>query len=117
MTDLQIILQASIRTIKYFPLVLPTVIIGLAVLTVEEKEGKEMLEKRHIIFEKNAYIANILLKTGRCKNEGNWIFSCKDNVEDMKILQEAVYAKEKEIGAKIKLLFANPDDYGDLRGV
>ena len=76
-----------------------------------------MLEKRHIIFKKNTYIANILLKTGRCKNEGDWIFSCKDNVEDMKILQEAVYAKEKEIGAKIKLLFANPDDYGDLREV
>ena len=46
MTDLQIILQASIRTIKYFPLVLPTVIIGLAVLTVEERGSNYAGTKR-----------------------------------------------------------------------
>jgi len=37
MTDLQVILQATIKMMKIFPLVLPATIVGLAVLAVEER--------------------------------------------------------------------------------
>lgn len=35
--EIKIILQATVKTIKYFPLVLPILIIGLAVLAVDER--------------------------------------------------------------------------------
>jgi len=71
--------------------------------------------KRHIIFEKNARVANALMATGKCKNEGNWIFSCDDNMEDMKILQQAVSEVFKGTDYRNFLLgFANEDDYSDL---
>lgn len=46
MTKLQILFQAILKTIKYFPLVLPTVIIGLAVLAVEERRSNYAGTKR-----------------------------------------------------------------------
>lgn len=71
--------------------------------------------KRHIIFEKNTMVANALLNTGKCKNEGNWIFSCNNNMEDMKILQDAVTELFKGTGYRnYKLVFANENDYSDL---
>lgn len=38
MNNLRILVQATIKTIKYFPLVFPATIVGLAVLAVGERE-------------------------------------------------------------------------------
>jgi len=71
--------------------------------------------KRHIIFEKNVLLANALLSTGKCKNEGNWIFTCNDNIEDMKILQKACDEVTRGTDYRnYKLVFANENDYSDF---
>lgn len=71
--------------------------------------------KRHIIFEKNSKIANALLGTGKCTNEGNWLFTCNDNIEDMKVLQNAVDELTKGTAYKnYKLVFANENNYSDF---
>lgn len=70
--------------------------------------------KRHVIFLKNVQLANILLNTGKCKNEGNWIFSCEDKKEDMEILQNACKEFLKDTDFKnYKLCFANSKNYSD----
>ncbi len=38
MTDTQIILQGVIKMMKYFPLVVPCMIVGLAYISVDERE-------------------------------------------------------------------------------
>ena len=71
--------------------------------------------KRHIIFEKSSRIANALLETGKCTNEGNWIFTCNDNIEDMKSLQNACDELTKDSEYRnYKLIFANANDYSDF---
>ena len=71
--------------------------------------------KMHIIFEKNTYLANAILATGKVKNEGNWIFSCQDNIEDMKAIQKVFSEKVKNTPYKnYKLTFANENDYSDF---
>lgn len=71
--------------------------------------------KKHILFLKNVQLVNALLKTGKCKNEGNWIIVCEDNKEDMQLLQNATSEFLKNtIYKDYKLCFANPNDYSDL---
>lgn len=69
--------------------------------------------KRHILFHKSIALANVLLATGKCKNEGRWIFTCKDNVEDMQILQKACSEFLKNTDYRnYKLCFGEPNNYG-----
>jgi hypothetical protein len=71
--------------------------------------------KLHILFLKNIQLVNVLLSTGKCKNEGNWILSCEDNKEDMKILQKSCTEFLKcTVYKDYKLCFANPINYGDF---
>lgn len=71
--------------------------------------------KRHVIFEKNTLIANTLLATGKCENEGSWIFTCNDDKEDMKVLQNAFDEIAKGTAYRnCKLLFANENNYSDF---
>lgn len=71
--------------------------------------------KRHILFLKSTALANVLLATGKCKNEGQWVLTCEDNMEDMKILQNATANFFKNTDYKnYKLCFADPENYGSF---
>ena len=71
--------------------------------------------KRHIIFEKSTILANKLLETGLCKNEGKWIFSCNDDIKDMKKLQDACNKiVKRSIYPNYKLTFALENDYSNI---
>lgn len=71
--------------------------------------------KRDIIFLKNVGLANALLNTGKCKNEGNFIIRCEDKREDMELLQKACsnYLANTEY-KNYKLCFANSENYKDI---
>ena len=71
--------------------------------------------KRDIIFFKNVGLINVLLKTGKCTNEGDFILRCEDKKEDMEILQKACsdYLANTEY-KNYRLCFANSEDYGDI---
>lgn len=71
--------------------------------------------KRHILFLKNVSLANALLATGKCENEGSWILTCDDNKEDIQILQNAATEFLKGTNYKdYELCFANPCNYSDF---
>lgn len=71
--------------------------------------------KRHLIFPKSTIIINALLKTGKCKNEGDWIITCNEDMQDMKILQETFKETVKNTYYKdYKISFANPTNYSDF---
>lgn len=71
--------------------------------------------KRHILFLKNVSLANALLATGKCENEGNWILTCDDNIEDIQILQRAATEFLKGTNYKdYELCFAKPCNYSDF---
>lgn len=71
--------------------------------------------KRHILFLKSVTLANILLGTGKCKNEGKWILICEDNIEDMRVLQNATTEFLRGTNYKnYKLCFAEPNNYGNF---
>jgi hypothetical protein len=71
--------------------------------------------KRHIIFQKNIGLVNALLETGLCRNEGNWIISCKDSIYEMWKLQEACIKFFKDTPYKnYKLAFVLPHNYADI---
>ena len=68
--------------------------------------------KRDIIFMKSTQLANALLATGKVKNEGNFLLTCDDNIEDMKTIQKACSDFLKNTPFKnYKLCFANSEDY------
>lgn len=70
--------------------------------------------KRDIIFMKSVKLANALLETGKVKNEGNWLLTCNDSIEDMKIIQKACSDfLLNSIFKNYKLCFANSEDYRD----
>lgn len=71
--------------------------------------------KRHILFMKNVDLANILLATEKCTNNGNWVFTCEDSIMDMKEIQKACTNFLKNTPYKdYKLCFANPNNYSDF---
>lgn len=48
MTDAQIILQGVIKMMKFFPLLVPTIVLGLAVLAVDERREVNERTKRKV---------------------------------------------------------------------
>lgn len=74
--------------------------------------------KRDVLFLKDVGLANALLATKKCENTGNWTIRCNDNIEDMKILQDACteyLAKCPYTSMRnYKLTFANSENYRDF---
>ena len=72
--------------------------------------------RRDIIFLKSVSLANALLRTGVCKNERGWLFTCEDDEETMKALQKACSEHLKNTTHRnYKLIFANSNDYSDFK--
>lgn len=69
--------------------------------------------RRHILFLKSVQVANVLLATGKCKNESEWVLTCEDNNKSMEVLQKAITKFFKgTVYKNYKLCFAEPDNYG-----